>query len=90
MALASRDIKYEVLTELREHVQDKIPDISVYSTVVYGQSLAKLSKTSGSIMTSHIELLPIIYVYDDLQLGEESFANRVNQSILCFVERSQN
>ncbi|CAF3341216.1 unnamed protein product, partial [Rotaria socialis] len=75
-------IKNDVLLELREHVEDRIPDVSVYSIVVYADGLAKLSKSKQPIMRSHIEFLPTIYVFEDLQLGEESFADKVNQNIL--------
>ncbi|CAF1067641.1 unnamed protein product [Didymodactylos carnosus] len=81
LALETHDIKNEVLIELREHVDDRIPDVSVYSTVVYAQSLRKLS-AKAPIMASHIGFLPTIYVYDDLRLDEESFSDVVNKNIL--------
>ncbi|CAF4216203.1 unnamed protein product, partial [Rotaria sordida] len=78
-------IKNDVLLELREHVEDRIPDVSVYSIVVYADGLTKLSKLKEPIMRSHIAFLPTIYVFEDLQLGEESFADEVNQNILFIL-----
>ncbi|CAF3327679.1 unnamed protein product, partial [Rotaria socialis] len=82
LTLKTHRIKNNVLLELREHVEDRIPDVSVYSIVVYANSLAKLSKLQQPIIRSLIEFLPTIYVFEDLQLGEESFADEVNQNIL--------
>ncbi|CAF1111316.1 unnamed protein product, partial [Rotaria magnacalcarata] len=82
LTLKTHRIKNNVLLELREHVEDRIPDVSVYSIVVYANSLAKLSKLQQPIIRSHIEFLPTIYVFEDLRLGEESFADEVNQNIL--------
>ncbi|CAF4965596.1 unnamed protein product, partial [Rotaria socialis] len=82
LTLKNHRIQNDVLLELREHVEDKIPDVSVYSIVVYAHGLAKLSKLKQPITRSHIEFLPTIYVFEDLQLGEESFADKVNQNIL--------
>ena len=40
-------------------------------------------------MRSHIGFLPTIYVFEDLQLGKESFVDVVNQNILLFENRNQ-
>ncbi|CAF4270844.1 unnamed protein product, partial [Rotaria magnacalcarata] len=60
LTLKTHRIKNNVLLELREHVEDRIPDVSVYSIVVYANSLAKLSKLQQPIIRSHIEFLPTI------------------------------
>ncbi|CAF4022221.1 unnamed protein product, partial [Rotaria sordida] len=85
LTLKTHHIKNDVLLELREHVEDRIPDVSVYSIVVYADGLAKLSKLKEPIMRSHIAFLPTIYVFEDLQLGEESFGDKVNQNILSVL-----
>ncbi|CAF3951395.1 unnamed protein product, partial [Rotaria sordida] len=61
----------EILIKLQEHIDNKIRDVSVYSTVIYSQGLAKLSSASRPILTSHIEFLPEIFVYGDLKLGDK-------------------
>ncbi|CAF0875274.1 unnamed protein product [Didymodactylos carnosus] len=85
LAVETHNIRNDILVELREYVEDRIHDVSVYSTVVYIRGLAKLSLAKEFIMTSHIELLPKIYVYEDLQLDEKSFTYVVNKNILSIL-----
>ncbi|CAF1529507.1 unnamed protein product [Rotaria sordida] len=81
LARDKHDIHNDLLIELKDYVGDEVPDVSVYSTVVYAQSLAKLSSTEEPIMKCHLELLPKIYVFEDLQLDEENFTDIVNENV---------
>ena len=47
-------IKYPLLFELQKHIENKIYDVFVYSTVAYVRSLEKLSSSYGSIMASYV------------------------------------
>ncbi|CAF1334140.1 unnamed protein product [Rotaria sordida] len=85
LASKTHEFGYDVLIELKEHTENKIHDVAVYSSVAYTQVLAKLSSTEKPIMKSHIEFLPRIYVFEDLQLDEESFADVVNKNILYIL-----
>ncbi|CAF4032753.1 unnamed protein product, partial [Rotaria sordida] len=87
LASDTHNIKNEVLVTLKEYIDNKINDVSVYSTVAYARGLAKLSSANEAIMTSHIGFLPNIYVFEDLQLDKESFTDVVNESILFILSR---
>ncbi|CAF1188694.1 unnamed protein product [Didymodactylos carnosus] len=90
IALETHDINNDILIELRDHVDDRIHDVSVYSTVVYARGLAKLSLTEKPILASHIEFLPTIYVFDDLQLDEKNFSDIINKNILSILLNQAN
>ncbi|CAF3639408.1 unnamed protein product [Rotaria sp. Silwood1] len=85
LASETHELGNDVLIELKEHIENKINDVIVYSTVAYTRGLVKLSSNEGSIMKSHMECLPKIYVFDDLQLDEETFADTVNNNILSVL-----
>ncbi|CAF3758398.1 unnamed protein product [Rotaria sordida] len=85
LATKSHDINNNILVELREHIHDDIHNVCVYSTVAYARGLAKLSSENEPIMTSHIEFLSIIYVFDNLQLDNENFTDEVNENILLVL-----
>ncbi|CAF1276298.1 unnamed protein product, partial [Rotaria sordida] len=86
LASKTHNIKNDILVTLREHVDNSIPDVSIYSTVAYAQGLAKLSSVKEPIMKSHIEFLSNIYVFEELQLGEEYFTDVVNKNILSILK----
>ncbi|CAF4039402.1 unnamed protein product, partial [Rotaria sordida] len=79
------EIKDPILFDLKEHIESRIHDVSVYLTVAYVRGLATLSSSYGFIAASHVSYLPRIYVFEDLQLGEENFANIVNKKILFLL-----
>ncbi|CAF3809598.1 unnamed protein product [Rotaria sordida] len=81
----THEIKDPILFDLKEHIESRIHDVSVYLTVAYVQGLATLSSSYGFIAASHVSYLPRIYVFEDLQLGEENFANIVNKKILFLL-----
>ncbi|CAM4886967.1 unnamed protein product [Rotaria socialis] len=86
LADALRINTHFILFELREHIDPRIYDISVYSVVAYIRGLTKLSSIYGSIMASDVSLVSRLYVFDnDLKLGEENFADIVNKNILCLL-----
>ncbi|CAF4453045.1 unnamed protein product [Rotaria sp. Silwood2] len=86
LARDKHDIHNDHLIELKDYVDDEVPDVSVYSTVVYAQSLAKLSSsTEEPIMKCHLELLPKIYAFGDLQLDEENFTDIVHENIISVL-----
>ncbi|CAF4613920.1 unnamed protein product, partial [Rotaria sp. Silwood2] len=85
LARDKHDIHNGLLIELRDYVNDEVTDVSVYSTVVYAQGLVKLSLNEESNMKGHLDFLPRIYVYEDLQLDEENFTNKVNENILSVL-----
>ncbi|CAF3383510.1 unnamed protein product, partial [Rotaria sp. Silwood2] len=82
LAQTNHDIHENILIELQEYVNDEVPDVLVYSTVVYAKGLAKLSLTEKPIMESHFRLLPKNYVFEDLVLNEENFTGVVNKNVL--------
>ncbi|CAF3352137.1 unnamed protein product [Rotaria sp. Silwood2] len=75
-------IKNNFLVALKEHVDNSISDVSLYSTVAYTQGLEKLSSAGQPIMTSHIDFLSNVYAFEELQLEEEDFTDVVNRNIL--------
>ncbi|CAF1106068.1 unnamed protein product [Rotaria sordida] len=79
------EIKDPILFDLKEHIESRIHDVSVYLTVAYVRGLATLSSSYGFIAASHVSYLPRIYVFEDLQLGEANFANIVNKKILFLL-----
>ncbi|CAF3995055.1 unnamed protein product, partial [Rotaria sordida] len=81
----THEIKDPILFDLKEHIESRIHDVSVYLTVAYVRGLATLSSSYGFIAASHVSYLPRIYVFEDLQLGEENFANIVNKKILFLL-----
>ncbi|CAF3169377.1 unnamed protein product [Rotaria sp. Silwood2] len=85
LASETHEIKDPVLFELQEHIESRIHDVSVYLTVAYVRGLATLSSSYGFIATSHVSYVPRIFVFEDLQLGEENFADKVNKEILFLL-----
>ncbi|CAF4786927.1 unnamed protein product, partial [Rotaria sp. Silwood2] len=85
LAREKHDFHNDLLIKLKDYVANEIPDVSVYSTVVYVQNLAKLSSTEEPIKQCHLEILPKIYVFEDLQLDEENFTDVVNENILTIL-----
>ncbi|CAF2899583.1 unnamed protein product, partial [Rotaria sp. Silwood2] len=49
LAREKHDFHNDLLIKLKDYVANEIPDVSVYSTVVYVQNLAKLSSTEEPI-----------------------------------------
>ncbi|CAF1351524.1 unnamed protein product [Rotaria sordida] len=70
LASKTHEFGYDVLIEPKEHTENKIHDVAVYSSVAYTRVLAKLSSTEKPIMKSHIEFLPRIYVFEDLHCNQ--------------------
>ncbi|CAF2924233.1 unnamed protein product [Rotaria sp. Silwood2] len=85
LAAETHEIKDPILFELKEHIESRIYDVSVYLTLAYVRGLATLSSSYGFIAASHVSYLPRIYVCEDLQLGEENFADKVNKEILFLL-----
>ncbi|CAF2924253.1 unnamed protein product [Rotaria sp. Silwood2] len=85
LASETHEIKDPVLFELQEHIESRRHDVSVYLTVAYVRGLATLSSSYGFIATSHVSYVPRIFVFEDLQLGEENFADKVNKKILYLL-----
>ncbi|CAF4837624.1 unnamed protein product, partial [Rotaria sp. Silwood2] len=85
LASETHELGNNVLIELKEHIDNKIYDVAVYSTVAYTRGLVKLYFKEGSIMKIHMESLPKIYAFDDLQLDEETFSDTVNNNILSLL-----
>ncbi|CAF3841999.1 unnamed protein product [Rotaria sordida] len=70
LASKTHEFGYDVLIELKDHTENKIHDVAVYSSVAYTRVLAKLSSTEKPIMKSYIEFLPRIYVFEDLHCNQ--------------------
>ncbi|CAF3851124.1 unnamed protein product [Rotaria sp. Silwood1] len=85
LAAETHEIKDPILFELKEDIESRIHDVSVYLTLAYVRGLATLSSSYGFIAASHVSYLPRIYVFEDLQLGEENFADKVNKKILFLL-----
>ncbi len=80
---ASYDIISDsVLTNIRDYIHDEIFDVSAYITLAYTEGLNKLVQKKVSILTSHIEYLSKVYVFDSLILGDQDFTKKVNNNIL--------
>ncbi len=78
------------LNKLKEFIEDKIPDIRIYTTVLYALGLNKLAQRHQPISIIHLEYLPDIYAYEDLRLGNEDFTQTVNNSILSILLNEAN
>jgi len=73
------------LTNVREYVEDKIADVSIYTVLAYTEGLNKLVENKTSIFPSHVDFLPKIYAFENLRLGEQDFTNKVNDNILSIL-----
>jgi len=71
------------LLGLIKHLHDNVPDVLVYSTLAYVNSLSKLSQASNKpLLSGHVEALVSVYAFADLKLGSDNFTETVNSGIL--------
>ena len=79
-------ISGEALNKLMDYVDDRVPDVAVYSTIAYVKGLLQLSSAGSSVTVTHLEVLSRVYAFEELKLGNESFTEVVNKGILSVLE----
>lgn len=80
------ELDEQSLMKLQEVLLDPIPDVSVYTTVVYVKSLLQSSLAMAIPLSSaHIDLLPTIYALEEIQLEETVFTTLINETILSIL-----
>lgn len=76
----------ELLVRLKEHVSSPIADVAIYTSYAYVRGLEQLSVKSELISKDHLEILAKLFNLEPLFLGEENFAEKINNSILTTLK----
>ncbi|CAF4844118.1 unnamed protein product, partial [Rotaria sp. Silwood1] len=75
-------LENDVLSQMKDFINNQIYDVSVYILSAYSYGLVKLAKLCKPIESIFMENLSSLFVTQSLKLGAVNYANEINLNIL--------